>query len=245
MSSTPTSTPRHAAGDMYLESTSVVLVANDVNQSIFSLPWLVNNGIVLDAELQRDAASAGEFPRVVVVPGVTSIRTARYELMALPDRVQMQMEEPDDDADAVLMRTLGKIATILSHTPFTAIGLNFYYKYEPLNQLHFATWNSSLFASPWALRYCGKGNRDRFGTTFAYDDFDGARMRVRAAVSAKPKDHIAPEVDEPPYEVKLHFNLHRDLAGLNDSRVKELSRILALWREVKLQTWEIAQSLKK
>jgi hypothetical protein len=231
--------PQQAQADaLALIQSSVVVLAKDVNQSIFSPVWLLKNGILLEEEVRPE--------ETVFVPGLTRVNTANFEFMALPDRLQMQFPASVYDADTVLARVLGGVAKILPHTPFVAVGLNNHFVLKPTDASHFAEWNRAIFASPWALRQATGTARDRFGTSFAYDAFGGARMRVRAAVSAEstnPSEGQAATVATPPYVVNLHCNLHRDLQLPNVEVSKELPRMLALWKLFREETARIARSL--
>lgn len=217
-----------------LVESSVVILANDVNQSIFNPVWLLKNGILLEDEVRLGEA--------VYVPGLTRVPTESFEFMALPDRLQMKFPPSVDDAGAVLTRVLVGIARTLPHTPFAAVGLNNQYRLTPTDAAGFSEWNRSMFAAPWAASQCKGETRERFGCTFAYDAFGGARMRIRAAVSAQPIDQ-AIQTDPTPYVVSLHCNLHRDLSPSEVEIAKELPRMLSLWKQVRDESDRIARSL--
>ncbi|RJP33961.1 MAG: hypothetical protein C4547_11525 [Phycisphaerales bacterium] len=176
------------------------------------------------------------------------MRTDGFELLVLPDRVQIQFPPAADDADAYLARVLGGIAKTLPHTPYSAIGLNNKYEVRPADSAGFAAWNRKTFASPWALAQTQSKAQERFGCSFAYDAFDGARMRIRAEVSAKtPAGAGEPggEATLASYVVTLNCNLHRDLKDLDVEPTRELTRMLSRWKRVREQTRSLARSLMR
>lgn len=216
---------------------SVVLIAKDVNQSIFSPAWLLKHGILLDEE-----AGGDDF---VFARGLTRVRTPAFQLLVLPDRLQMRLALESDAADALIMRVVGGVVKTLPHTPFSAIGLNFQYQFEPTDAASFHEWDLARFAAPWALKTTDRDNpRTRYGCTFAYDAYDGARMRVRAVVSAKDDEAAPPQMEPnmPPYVVEIHCNLHRDLKP--ETSTTQIIRTLAHWKDVRQDAIELIRSLQ-
>jgi len=216
---------------------SVVILARDVNQSIFTPVWLVRNGILLEEE-----ATA---PALVVAPGITRIPTPGFELLVLPDRLQMRFDPKMADATATLNRVMGGIAKKLPHTPFSAVGLNFQHELVPTSPEEFFEWNRKMFASPWAVSRTTEDRRTRFGCSFAFDAYSGARMQVNANVKSRveasarqPSNASLPD----PYIVVVECNLHRDLSAAETPM--ELPRILELWRTVRDDTAALAASLR-
>lgn len=219
-----------------LQMSSGVVLANDVNQSIFRPSWLLKNGIVTEDEVDEEP---------IFSPGLTRVRTSAFELLVLPDRLQMQFPPECEDASSLLQRVLAGIARLLPHTPFSAVGLNFQHAFVPIDAEHFAEWNRERFACPWAIAHTPKTSRTRYGCNFAYDSH-GARFRVRIAVHAAPNsggDQAPVEGTTVPYVVNLHCNLHRALHP--EQVASELPRVLGLWRVVRDETAELVDGLLK
>ena len=215
---------------------SIVVVARDVNQSIFKPSWLLREGILLAGETDG--------PETVFAAGLTKVTTDSFELLVLPDRIQMGLPPDASGGDALVSRVLGGVARTLPHTPFVAVGLNNSFEVSPTDAVGFFEWNRRKFGSQWALTQTDENPRNRYGCSFAFDAFDGARMRVRAAVGASP-DEAGTETETDgsvkPYVVKLHCNLHRDLPPADG--IRELIRILSLWDQVRARTESIAKGL--
>jgi len=237
MSAKPGLSKRVERAETTLVMSSVVILARDVNQSIFTTLWLVKNGILLEEEASvRD---------LVVAAGITRVPTPEFELLVLPDRLQMRFDPKTPDATGTLNRVLGGIAKTLPHTPFSAVGLNFQHELVPTGPADFFEWNRRIFASPWALTRVNDDTRTRFGCNFAYDAYDGARMRVSAGVKSQADtstDRASSAPTHEPYVVVVSCNLHRDLSA--DNAPKELPRMLGLWRSVRDDTTELVASLR-
>jgi hypothetical protein len=215
---------------------SIVLVARDFNQSIFKPAWLLRQGILLDGE--------PDGPETVFAPGVTKVTTDQFDFLVLPDRMQLVFPPEASGSEVIANRILGGVAQRLPHTPFTAVGINNSFEVSPTDPAGFFAWNRRTFASPWALSQTDGNERNRYGCSFAFDAFGGARMRVRAAVSASPDETATerePEQNAKPYVVNLHCNLHRDLP--RDDGVAELVRMLSLWGEARALTQTFAEEL--
>jgi hypothetical protein len=225
------------AGTTHVQS-SVVIIGRDVNQSIFSPVWLFKQGILLEEEITPEKS--------IFVAGLTRVETSVFEFMVLPDRIQLKFSTSTEESVAVLTRVILGATRTLPHTPFTAIGMNFEHKLVPTDANGFAEWNRKMLACPWAVSQVKGEPRDRFGCSFAYDAYGGARMRVRVAVLAQPAQAapaLPTESNIVPYAVNLHCNLHRDLQGTDS--LKEMPRMLSFWKQAQDESFRLARSLMK
>lgn len=142
-----------------LTNASAVIIAHDVNVSILKLPWLEKHGILTREDL------TGE---VVVTTGFTRVSGDNFEFLALPDRIQMRVQD-SDHAQADILRVLGGIVSTLPHTPVTALGMNFDYVVRTEPDGNFAEWNRIRFASPCDLVVARQsGVEARFGTFVSF-----------------------------------------------------------------------------
>lgn len=205
-----------------LVNASAVIVAHDVNLSIFRPPWLRDQGILTDDELQGD---------VVATPVVVRIGARGFELTVLPDRLQFRPALQSDNANSDLLRVLGGIVSALPHTPFTAMGFNFGYRIIQPKGIDFAQWNRSRFASPVAFAVIPSGAQGtaHYGTYFSFDALD---MRVKVDLKPIRKEGFAMHSD---------FNFHRDLP--QDPSIAEILRYLANWNTAALIAHEIAEKI--
>jgi hypothetical protein len=217
-----------------LQWSSVIVLAKDINQSIFRPGWLLKHGILLEEE--------ADAPEAVFAPGITQVPTKHFELLVLPDRIQVRLLPDIEDATPFLARVIGGTAKTLPHTPFRAVGINFEHRLEPATPGGFFEWDVARLASPWALGNVEKcDRRARFGCSFAHD-FMGARMRVRATVSASDSEKADHTKDTIPYGVTVSCNLHRDLP--TDGWERELARMLSMWPSTREHADKIVRSLE-
>lgn len=121
------------------EKSSVVIIAKDVNLSIFKPPWLLKNKVFLERELEGN---------VIFTPPVVQIATDHFQFTALPDRVQLFLHDENLSSEKDIERVLGTIVKTLPHTPYTAVGLNFNYLIAPEDERQFADWNRNIFTTP-------------------------------------------------------------------------------------------------
>ena len=88
---------------------SVVIVANELNLSIFKPVWLCQFDILKPEELSEGILIS---PAAIQIPGPT------FQLVILPNRLQMTFPSSDVDATTEpLNRVLGGILRALPHTP--------------------------------------------------------------------------------------------------------------------------------
>lgn len=212
---------------------SAVVVAHDVNLSIFRPPWLRDQKILSDEELAGD---------VVITPLMVRIPAPSFELLILPDRVQMRPSDDSGKAQSDILRVLGGIVSTLPHTPFTAIGLNFDYLMTPDEHTQFQSWNKERFAAPFPVDVVGAALEEaRFG---AYYSFDTLGMRLKADLrpvrrTEQPKGDILMS-SAGPEEMLGKFNFHRDLKVR--PAVAEILQVLGRWGDASSLALTMAES---
>ena len=203
-----------------LVNASAVIVAHDVNISIFKPRWLLRQNILSEEELADESVMSPTFVR---------IPTAAFELLVLPDRIQFRPAPDQPRVQSDLLRVLGGIAGTLPHTPFTAIGLNYDYMIEPASEIDFHDWDQQRFAAPISRSVVGdESSGARFGSYFS---FDVLGMRLKADLRpVRVETASGAEDDRPkaPKEAILgKFNFHRDL--VQSPPVSEVLEVLGNW----------------
>lgn len=206
-----------------LTNSSVVIAAHDVNVSIFRPAWLRNN-ILTEAELSGD---------VVFMPGVVRIPAERFELLILPDRIQMRSLLGDAQAQGDLLRVLGGIANILPHTPFTAVGLNYEFDITSSSQVCFGEWNGTEFGSIFARKLADQEGTEsaRFGSYVSFE-LESAKVRIEI----KPTQ--SEEADQERMQAK--FNFHHELTSSTASQ--DIRRAIERWEELRNLSLCLARS---
>lgn len=206
-----------------LTNSSVVIAAHDVNVSIFRLGWLREN-ILTQAELSGD---------VVFVHGMVRIHAERFELLILPDRIQMRTPLGDDQAQGDLLRVLGGIANILPHTPFTAVGLNYEFDISSSSQECFGEWNGTEFGSIFARKLADQAGTEsaRFGS-YASFELESAKVRIE----------IKPTQSEEGNQERMQakFNFHHELTISSTSQ--DARRAIERWEELRNLSLSLVRS---
>ncbi len=216
-----------------LVNASAVVVGHDVNLSIFRPPWLRDQKILSDEELAGD---------VLITPPMVRIPAPSFELLILPDRVQVRPSDDPGKAQGDILRVLGGIVSTLPHTPFTAIGLNFDYVMTPDEHTEFQSWNKQSFAAPFSVDVVGTAQEEaRFG---AYYSFDTLGMRLKADLkpvlkTEQPEGGILKSSADPEAMVGK-FNFHRDLKGR--PAVSEILEVLGRWGDAAALALAMAES---
>ena len=105
-------------------NSNIVVIANDVNLSIFKPSWLYKHEIVLDNEIIEGC---------VITPITIQIPTKQYNLSLLQNRIQLSFTETCENETVLIKKVLCKIITVLPETPYTAVGLNFTFLSHPKN----------------------------------------------------------------------------------------------------------------
>jgi hypothetical protein len=216
-------------------NTAAVLVANQLNLSIFKPFWMAKMGI-----LREDEFTDG----TLVSPAVIAIPTESFELTILPNRVQMRFSPHAlNSAQTELSRIAGGIAVALPHTPFTAVGLNFEYFISTPPSTDFATWNRHCFAAPCLSDLpVIREETARFGSYFSYDILES-----RLKIDLKPvKQESFPTLPPQPSGsegIHVAFNYHIDL--VQPSSTDEIIAILARWDASFNHSVEVIEYLEK
>jgi hypothetical protein len=211
--------------------TSVVLVANEINLSIFKPMWLGKTNILRPDELAGDC---------VISPGVVQIPTAQFNLLILPNQLQLAFAEMDDAVVIEpLNRVLGGILQNLPHTPFLGMGINFDFFVGPKDLDKFADWSKDLFASRSALAVCeNPTDKLRFGSYFSLD-FAGMRLKINAkpikGAVAAPK--VVEQLQTATEWMHFNFNFHLDLNPV--APAQNALETLAKWSLVAAKTRSI------
>ena len=190
---------------MALADVAVVLTASDVNLSIFKPLWLTNNQILRQHELTDDT---------VIAPGVVRVPARDFELLILPNRIQLQPRlDKLASAQEVLLRVLGGIVSLLPHTPYKAMGLNFAYLLARPDEIPFSEWCARQFATPCSSVVTDQNDDEaRFGTYFSFE-FSGLRLKVTVLPTRAGESisQLLPGLNQGDEVMRAECNYHRDL----------------------------------
>lgn len=186
-----------------LVNSSAVVVAQHFNPSVTGQYWLIQNKIVLPQELQVGAIFSD---MIVQVP------TRDFHLLITQESCQFTFPTPATDErraeqQALLKERLGTLVSLLPHTPYTAIGLNYVWHLFPDSETIGSKCRQFFFLPGKPLYTIFDQGDARFGSYMSMD-WGGYRLRL----DARPIICVLP--DAPQTEViQFVFNYHRNLAG--------------------------------
>lgn len=193
-----------------LDTANIVILAQNLNPSIFTEKWLVDNSII------GPEGAQGEY---LFSPMMVQVPTQGFHLAVVPERLQLEVTQPDESAGEVLERKVGAIVDLLPHTPFRAIGFNFHWVAVTTETSRFAEELRARFAKTGAPLYEHFDGADaRFGV-YLSTDVDDFRLRLEV----KPLRGVE---DARRFEgLAYAFNFHSDLSGERPSeQVKDRVR---------------------
>jgi hypothetical protein len=189
--------------NVFCGPSSTVLVANDVNVSIFKSAWFGRNQVISEDEMLDD---------VLISPGIVQIPTRNFQVIIVPNRIQFFLPpQRFDVGQQEIDRVLGTIVRLLPHTPYTAIGLNFEYIVTPPSADTFYEWNRKWFSAPLVEKFPeAKDKTSRFGSYFSMDS-----LEMRLKIDIKPVN-VTQEIKNLKLSsrqefMRINFNFHEDL----------------------------------
>lgn len=184
---------------------SIVLVANELNLSIFRPVWMCKLNILKPEEITE-----GSF----ISPAAIQIPAPNFHLAILPNRLQLSLPTAEKAVCGPLVdRVLGGILKALPHTPMSAMGVNFDFLLHPIDPTQFSKWNKAMFASPLVNTLCKDAKlQPRFGAYFSMF-FDDMRLKVDVKPVRNAEESLTYErTSDPKFEaMKFNFNYHLDL----------------------------------
>ena len=214
-------------------SATIVVVANDVNISIFKPIWLIKTGILKEEELKGD---------ILFSPVAVQIPTERFIFAIFPNRIQLNFNKPHSDYQSEIIRIIGGVVKTLPHTPYSGIGLNFDCLVAPEDEGTFNIWNRELFVSKFADKIQTEEDA-RFGTYFSFNTLE-ARLKI-SIKPTKGKNKIS-EIHESWHDgqeiMKLNFNFHYEVDRENEP-LKFILKVLGKWPQALTLAQEISKKV--
>lgn len=207
---------------------TVVIVAHDVNMSIFQPWWIIKNGILEESEIV--------FQGVLVTPVAVEVPTKHFKLTVLPNRIQMSLAQTCDSPYLQIERVLAKMIAILPHTPYSAVGFNFVFNILSDNVEQYKKWEQRLFTCNFkSLCELPEASNPRHGSYISYDVLDG-RLKLNMLPITKTHEAVTPNERIVIQEEATQFtyNFHYDI----DPQNNPVDIILG-----KLKKWNAAQDL--
>lgn len=193
-----------------------------MNPSILSETWLTRHNIVAENQLQEGS---------IFSPQAVQFKAELYEMLVLPDRLQVMPTGPAEHQREVVVSTIGRIVELLPHTPYSAAGLNFFWE---IRADDFAIYNRGSF---------GPANRavqNYFNTPDCRFGFYGSRDALGVRLKLETKPHR--KLDDPHNEhVGLYFNFHKDLT--DGDTAQQINDLISIWDDAYILSRQITEAL--
>lgn len=203
-----------------LVSANIVIVARNLNPSIFSSLWLVEEEIAKKEDFVEDP---------ICTPMATCAVTSGFRLDVFPERLQIAFTNESLDNPKLAIKPLGDIVHKLQHTPYVAIGANIRWNICPDNPDEFIGLMRKLFAKSDLPLYAEFAGEDaRFGG-YLSKNFLGVRMKV----------DVKPMKEESEF-LRFSFNYHLDLE--HGKHMDQMEDFLDNWPRMRSKSEAIATS---
>lgn len=206
---------------------NVVVAARQFNPSIFKQLWLVKNDIV-DEDDFGDGCWFSD-------PAV-NVETGRFGLLVVPPQLQFVPKVSPEEQERLIVEKVGAVVGALPHTPYTAVGLNFFWHLRPeVSDVPALT--RRLFHVPEKPLFRQFESQDaRFGGYFSKDIL-GCRLKL----DIKPILLPSAEEEEKIEVLQFAFNFHLDVPQEGDDAVRCIHRQLEHWDEARTEATRIVE----
>jgi hypothetical protein len=176
---------------------NVVIAAKQFNPSIINQLWLVRNGLLGEDDFG---------PGCVFSELLANVQSRDFNLLVLPEQLQFTPTVDPTEANALVTSKVGPLVRALPHTPYKALGINFFW-HVLLENTDVKTLTRSLFCSEGRPIYRDFGAGDaQFGGYFSRD-FHGFRLKL----DVKPILLRVASLDTSESRIQFAFNYHLDL----------------------------------
>jgi hypothetical protein len=195
-----------------LVQANAVVVATNLNPTVFNQVWLTDNGIIPTPTGESQQGSV--FTDVLV-----QAQAPAFVLTVMPQQLHFAPRAANAPG-ALTQEKVARIVTLLSHVPYVAVGVNFMWHSDPLADV--GPIGRKLFAGRGAL-FDGFDTADaRFGT-YASKDFGLVRLRL----DARPIHFTEkPDVEQ----IQFAFNFQRELR-VDPDKPAAIIDVLSRWDE--------------
>lgn len=207
---------------------NIVIVAKNLNPSIFTQIWLAKIGVFEEDEFEKESFFS---------PTAVNIQTPNVDLLIVPDRLQLKFKT-DEKQEEIITKTIGNIVKALPHTPYTAIGLNFDLILEPFDQSQYPKAIRELFLSD-NNPIGGIFNTDdsRFGTYMSREVFE-----MRLKLNILPTKIVSGDEKVEKEVLNFRFNFHKAIDNL-EKAVDIVIETANKWSQAKKMSEDIVMEI--
>jgi hypothetical protein len=208
-----------------LRNCNIVVVANNLNPSIFSQLWLVKNKIFNESDF---------LPNSFFTQNAVSVNTENIQLLVVPERVQFTFNKTADN-ESLINNVLRKIINLLPQTPYTAVGFNFEIILEPRDFNEYPKIIRNIFVSdnnPLAKFF--NTENSRFGMVMTKENNE-----TQITLNIKPV--VKTLGSEKKEALKFTFNFNKNLSPEN--AVETINLMLDDWVSSRDLCYEIIKEM--
>jgi hypothetical protein len=201
-------------------SYNIVVLAENLNPSLFTQLWLIKIGVISETDNIE-----GSF----FTPTAVNLITPKFDLLVVPERLQLtiKIEEPREQQE-VLNKICGNIIKAIPHTPFTAIGFNMEWIAVSRYKHEFHDILREMFVSeknPIAPFF--KTDDSTFGMSFSKNEI-GTRLSLNVSHVINNKEGT--------HGLRFKFNFHKQIE--NSDRERAVAILLEM-----LNNWQKARGI--
>jgi hypothetical protein len=209
-----------------LAGSNVVVAAHHFNPSVFSQIWLARTGILREEDIS---------PGFLFSDQVTNAESHEFGLLVVPPQLQFVPKVSSEKQAALISEKVGAIVEALPHTPYTAIGLNFFWHAEAESDGVPALTRRLFFVAEKPICEFFNTDDSRFGAYFSKDVL-GCRLKL----DIKP---ITLETPQGKTEcLQFAFNFHLDIPQENGGAIRLIRDQLGRWDEARGQSGRIVEA---
>jgi hypothetical protein len=213
---------------LQLVNSAVVVAARHFNPSVTSQIWLIDNGIILREEFK--SGSGAVFTDMFV-----QVPTDKFHLLIVPDNCQFTPAPNVERQQELISKRVGRLVEILPHTPYQAVGLNFWWHLVPENDTVDAVCRRLFFFAESPLHRLFDVDNARFGSYLSKDSLGGRlKVNVQPVMIPMPDGQVS-------HLIQFAFNYHFDVAG-RQNPVAEIQQTLNRWNEAREESAHIVET---
>lgn len=205
-----------------IDANTVAVVARTFNPSIVNPLWLQKHGIVDEVALRQE--------HCIYTPQIARIVTPDFEMVIIPERLQFA-PTPQSASTELNERVVGRFVQTLPHTPYTAVGFNFFWRVTSADGERLEDLTRRLFYR----------NDVSYATEVDSIDtlFGGYFLKPAMGGILKIEAQSQQAIDDAQF-LGVTFNYHFDVTG--DKATEQVVGSLARWQELRDDSSRIAHS---
>ncbi len=205
-----------------LISENAVVIASNFNPSILDKFWLIKQGIIAEDEFKDGS---------LYTPQVVQVETDNYQLLSVPDRLQLSFKNPKLDNNIYLNKVFGGIIKTLPHTPYKAVGFNLIWHSGISASEKICEITRNLFISKKNIVAKHFEDQDAHFGVFMSKSVDSMRMNLEIKPNFKK-----------PNQLQATFNFHKELT---EDHVVKIMDAFEKWNKTKTVANDIIATLEE